>query len=862
MPEDSDKRISEVMEILSNSISDSGKIGLVTFGAEAMIESQPSKATFSGFSSDLDKSASNLDEALKKAIAMIPTSSSGRIVVLSDGKWTGVDPEKTAFKAAKRGIPIDYRFLSRNHFKDLAITSFDVPGQVEPGESFLVSASIYSPGDREVELTFSDSKRILSKRKINLIKGENYISFQNTAAENGVQKLELSVSSSVKDPVPENNRAFALTEISGIKPILILSEKEKPALLKLLMGAGIKTVAKMPHEISWNLETLAGYSAVVIENVSANRVTQHGMRVLAAWVKHLGGGLFLSGGKNSFGPGGYYQSPIEEVLPVTMELRNEHRKLSLAIVIVLDRSGSMAAPTAGARTKMDLANIGAASSLDLLSPMDEFGCLAVDSEAHVICNLEPIGQNKQAIRGEVISIESSGGGIYVFEGISKAAEMLSRAAAKTRHMVLFADASDAEQPGRYWELLEKCSNVGITCSVIGLGTEHDSDAGLLKKIAKHGNGRIFFTRDPAELPRLFTQDTFVAAKSSFIEEKISINGTNGLNNLIGYSQNISGYIDGYNLCYLRPEALLGVKTGGENNAPIIAAWQCGLGRVAAYMGELDGKFSGDFVKSSEAASVFTALSNWLRADKRQELDQMLVTQKVVRGQWEATLHLDPEREKEPFKSTPQIIVLRSISSKAPEKFVQNLTWKTADSLGVESLLTSDETIISAIKFEDGRKIRLSPIRLPYSQEYALSEPGTGEEKLKEISEVTSGIEIVDLHSVWDNLPRVLQFRDLTNLFIYMALLMFFVEILERRMNIASSLFPKRKGAVNKSENQVLRAVKSEGKPGSGLKTFDDDNNREQEEVKDAFIGGSAQKESFSSALKRARKSAEKRTRKK
>src|SRR5207244_1117201 len=91
-----------------------------------------------------------------------------------------------------------------------------------------------------------------------------------------------------------------------------------------------------------------------------------------------------------YGPGGYYKSPIDPILPVSMELRNEHRKLALAIVVALDRSGSMAVPVSGGKVKMDLANLGTASVLDLMGPMDEFGCIAVDTIPHTIAPLAQV----------------------------------------------------------------------------------------------------------------------------------------------------------------------------------------------------------------------------------------------------------------------------------------------------------------------------------------------------------------------------------------------------------------------------------------------------------------------------------------
>src|SRR5262249_45825599 len=161
------------------------------------------------------------------------------------------------------------------------------------------------------------------------------------------------------------------------------------------------------------------------------------------------------------------------------------------MVVALDRSGSMAVPVGGGRTKMDLANLGTAQVLDLLSPMDELGVLAVDTVPHVIAPLAPV-TDKEPIRSKIPRIESMGGGIYVYEALAASAKMLLTAKAGTRHIILFADAADAEEPGNYKDLVDKCVSAGITVSVIGLGKRTDSDGPLLEDIAKRGKGRVFF----------------------------------------------------------------------------------------------------------------------------------------------------------------------------------------------------------------------------------------------------------------------------------------------------------------------------------------------------------------------------------
>src|SRR6185437_41077 len=112
--------------------------------------------------------------------------------------------------------------------------------------------------------------------------------------------------------------------------------------------------------------------------------------------------------------------------------RDEHRKLSLAMVVALDRSGSMSAPVGGGRAKMDLANEGAAQVLEMLGPMDEFGVLAVDTTPHTIANLAPV-KNKATVKRDILGIRSQGGGIFSYVALEAATEMLLKAKAGTRH---------------------------------------------------------------------------------------------------------------------------------------------------------------------------------------------------------------------------------------------------------------------------------------------------------------------------------------------------------------------------------------------------------------------------------------------
>ena len=664
MPPDSEAKQKEAIDLIQGSMGSDANLAVVSFGRVTAIEQSPQSGKFAGFVNEVYGDASNLNGAIEKAMALIPRGAPGRVLLLSDGRWTGKDPSGATAQAAARGIPLDYRPMQRASANDVAISHIDAPETVNPGESFMLAAWINAPvpGEVSFELLRGNQRLAAGTRKVP--SGVSRLIFRDRAAGPGTHQYTLRIAGSETDPVPENNTAKILVGIEGARPILHLTAASDSGLARLLQAGGldIKTVPSSAYR--WSLDELSGYSAVLVENVLADEISFRGMENLAVWVKETGAGFMMTGGKHAYGPGGYFRSPLEPIMPVSMELRQEHRKLSLAIVVAMDRSGSMSMTVGGGRTKMHLANLATAEVFDMLSPMDEFGVVAVDSSPHIIANLAPV-ENQSHVRSDILRIGSQGGGIFVYEALSAAAKMLLNAQAGTRHIILFADAADSERPGRYSELLEECRKANITISVVGLGTPHDVDAALLRDIAYRGDGRCFFTENAEELPRLFAQDTFVVARSTFIDEPTTVRTTGGMISLTGKKYQIPSPIGGYNLCYIRPDANLAAVTVDEVQSPVVAAWQAGIGRVLCYTGEVDGAHTGPIAGWKDLGNFLTSLVRWTSGDSGHLPGGMLLTQQVKNGINVVELHLDPEREGEVFRELPTVTVLRGIVGATP-----------------------------------------------------------------------------------------------------------------------------------------------------------------------------------------------------
>ncbi|VTR95004.1 Uncharacterized protein OS=Phycisphaera mikurensis (strain NBRC 102666 / KCTC 22515 / FYK2301M01) GN=PSMK_25870 PE=4 SV=1: VWA_3: DUF1355: VWA_2 [Gemmata massiliana] len=789
MPAGSDADHKELIDLLHSAMGSSDRLAVVSFGETVAVERAPGGDKFTGFTHEIGADGSKLGEGIDAALSLVPKDAPGRILVLSDGRWTGRDPAALAGLAADRRIAVDYRHRSRPTAGDLAVARVDAPTAVAPGEGFLITAWVQSPVEDTIRFEVTRGDKIIASGEQRVTAGLNRLTFRDRAAEPGSQNYRVRVRTAADDPVPENNTARVLVGVNGPRPILHLTPTASSGLTALLKGGGLDVRAMPADRFNFTLEELSGYSAVILENVPAEKIGTRNMETLASWVRASGSGLMVTGGKQSYGPGGYYKSPLEPIMPVSMELRQEHRKLALAIVVALDRSGSMALPAGGGRVKMDLANLGAAQVLDMLGPLDEFGCFAVDTSAHEIAELGTV-KDKDRIRDKILRIQSSGGGIYVDEALTASADMIRHAKAGTKHIVLFADAADAEQPGNYKELLANTRKAGITVSVIGLGKNTDKDAALLEDVAKRGGGRIFITDSPEELPRLFAQDTFVVARNSFLEDPVRVQATAGLTALAGRSFALDRSIGGYNLCYLRPEATLGVVSRDEYKAPVVASWQAGSGRVLCYTGEADGKFAGAFAKSPETGEFYASLARWTAGQSGSLAEGMAVTQEVRNGVNRIQLHLDPERKAEPFAGVPQLRTLRARPGEAPRTETVPLVWAGPDTLVADVSLEGEETALSTVSVPGQKTQSLPPVCLPFSPEYAPAPLGSSDDRgratLERLARSTGGVERIDLSGVWKDLPRRPRSFPLAPWFLLTAVVCLLLEVLERRTGLLTS----------------------------------------------------------------------------
>lgn len=757
------------------------RLGVISFAAKPEIEKLPDEAPFDSFKAfHADTDASNVAAAIEAALAAIPLEASGRILLLGDGQWTGTNPAQAFAHAAARRIPVDYRFRSIDRSRDVAIVSFEAPIAVRQGERYTIECMLHAAMQENVTVDIKKGNAPWHRRDFTLRRGLNRLAWTDTGRTPGTSTYTVRVNTANEDPCPENNTAQRMLTVRGRRRLLILTESPTRNLAALLKHSGFDVVTAKPSPAMLTPEHLADVSCLILENVSASRLGLSGMQLLAGLVRSGAMGLLMTGGRSSFANGGYHKSPLEELLPLSLEQRNEERKARVAIMVALDRSGSMAAQ-AGNVTKMDLANRATSELMTLLKPDDDFGVIAVDSEVHEVLPLAKVSTFSHA-QAKILAIESMGGGIFTYTALHSATNALLKSKAQVRHLILFADASDAEEPGRYRELLANVTAAGITVSVIGLGTDNDPDASFLMDVALRGRGICYFTSNPEELPRVFAEDTFQVALKTFIEEPVTCSYTADATAL---SPSLTGQLafNGYNLTFLKPDARCAIISRDDNKAPICAFHQAGLGKCAAITAEVDGEYTGPFANDKTAPTLLSSLVNWTAADSGH--GDFMLTQSVRKGTLHIELELDPERTSDPFSAPPVATTVLWNDTRAPNTIQNTLKWSAPDRLEADIPMPGISACLTTITTENGTE-SLPPVSQPFSPEFAWDEQSP--RFLAQLAKSTGGHERLRPAEVWNRISGRTVTRDLTPLLALIATILLLAEVLERRTAFCSRLF--------------------------------------------------------------------------
>jgi hypothetical protein len=289
--------------------------------------------------------------------------------------------------------------------------------------------------------------------------------------------------------------------------------------------------------------------------------------------------LLAIGGYHSFGEGGYSHSPLEAALPVVSVTNPRRLSAPLALMLVIDKSGSMSDEVDGV-TKIDMVKVAASSALDRLSDGDGVGVLAFDDSNHWIVPFHPLGgaNDKANIRRQILQLQGDGD-TYIYPALQAAEQSVLSMPTTFRHIVLLTDGQGEDAP--FDRLIRRMRGEHITLSTIGVGQDVVQDE--LRHWAHLGGGLFHYVSDPHDIPRIIVNETrYGVTGAAHVQGNVHV-GVAAASPLLRAlaSTDLSHLpLAGYDSTVPKLTAQVDVQaTSGD---PILSSWQYGLGRSVAW----------------------------------------------------------------------------------------------------------------------------------------------------------------------------------------------------------------------------------------------------------------------------------------
>ncbi len=608
-------------------------VALLTFGAGTRID-QPFSRGGIGESETaaIVEERTNIADALRMAASLFPPDAPKRIVLLSDGNQTAGDVMRAAEVIAAQGVQVDVVPLLAEPGIDAAVTEVAPPNALREDENFEVRVTVAATTQGEAVLRLFMNETLVSEGPVRLEYGQNYFTIQQPGIEEGFYSFRAQVVAS-DDQRPQNNDAYGYSQV-GPKGLVLVVENivgDAIILTQALQAAGIQAQNVTPAQLPTRPEDLDGVSSVVLVNVPASQLTEQQMQALQDFVKSFGGGLVALGGAASFGMGDYGGTPLEHALPVISQPPDHEELPTLALALLIDKSGSMneGAPV----SKIAMAREAAAQAVEILESGDVLGVLAFEYSPQWVVRPAPVNdaEDAQNVVRRVSTIEA-GGGTDIYNALQLAYDTLRRTPAQVKHIILVTDGQSTSAPGLWDVLMTRMRRDHITLSAVAIGA--DADQILLQRLVRLGDGRYYYADVPENIPQVVTKESQRASRSLVMSRLFQprvVTASPILRAILPDSlPNLSAFVR------TEPKPAAETPLLSDTSDVILAQWQYGLGRAVAWTSDAGQDWAADWGEWPQNQQFWAQMVRWTMPSP---LNPQLATQVQVDGS-EVTVAVD------------------------------------------------------------------------------------------------------------------------------------------------------------------------------------------------------------------------------
>ncbi len=585
-------RAADVLERARELVGPRVRLGLFSFARRPQWEFVPThEPPLSELPPPPERDATDLGAALQGALGELSEGRESRILLISDANENRGSVERVLPMLRSHGVAVwPYSVSLAEGRNEVYLSELSVPSVVDSGETFEIKAALTSTRASSAGVTLLRDGRVIRSLRRELAPGVNWLSFTDSVERRGTHTYELMVDAEA-DVLAENNLLQGIVSVKGPSRVLYLhgADAARRFMAEALRVQGYEVAEKLPARANLTLPELSGFDLLILDNVPAYQLSQVKMERIERFVRDLGGGLIVLGGTRSYGAGGYYRTPLEQTLPVEMRPPARMELPHVALLFVVDKSGSMGGGPFGT-TKLDLAKAATMASAELLNPADEVAILAFDSNWQWVVPFRAAGGGDSI--AEDVAALSSDGGTDLRKAMVEGRRVLAAKEAAIKHVLVLSDGLTEKE-----DLLEQVTRMAqekISVSTVSIGG--DANRRLMTQLAGSGNGRSYAAVDPRTIPQIFTTETLLISRDLLVEKTVTPAVAGPAGPMRGLSGGPLPRILGYVLTHVKPGAETHLRAGED---PLLVSWRYGLGRVYAFTSDVTGRWGRHWVQWPE-----------------------------------------------------------------------------------------------------------------------------------------------------------------------------------------------------------------------------------------------------------------------
>lgn len=578
--------------------------GIVTFGKNSLVEQFLTKEDqISRIMSLPDKTATNYEEAVSRALAMIPPDSAGRIVLLTDGKETKGSIANTAAALTSGQIELLALVYEADQGKDVYVDNVELPSYLYQGDAYSMTVTVKSNYETDAELQVWMGSMLQQNYGVHLNRGENQFQFRQIVTGEEIESLEVRVVAD-GDTCLENDSYHAYAVVNGIPRILLVAGmREDSSQFENLLRSGNCNYQRVsainaPSALAEMLE----YDSIILDNVFIWDLPEGFLANIETYVKDYGCGLISCGGEESFALGGYRESVLETVLPVDMELRGVNEIPKTAMIMVIDHSGSMSMDAGNGATNLDLAITAAKTAVDQMRSSDYVGVVTFDDTCSWVVDPTP-ADNKEEIKEKIENI-AEGGGTTIKPALKAALQGVTDCDANIRHVILLTDGQG--ETNNFRDIISAYQSEDVTMSTVAVGD--GSDTRLLEQLAMSCGGRYYYSDMASDIPKIFAQEVFLSG-DTYLQNGVFSLAVNR-NSEITRDIFTDGWPSIYGYISATPKNTANVLIASEKDDPVLTVMQYGLGHTVAWNTDVTNKWTAGYAGESDYVQLWKRIIDY------------------------------------------------------------------------------------------------------------------------------------------------------------------------------------------------------------------------------------------------------------